>query len=127
MRRRAFFGAVGAALAAVALPVRSVRPRRVLLQESPVAGFQYHHGERLWRHLRPGGPLRLVREPDNRYDRRAVRVEWRGRQLGYVPRSENAAVAQLLDRGEHLAAEIDRLRDGRSPWERVRMRIWLEV
>src|SRR5689334_23732236 len=33
--------------------------------------------------------LDLVREPENPHDANAVRVEWRGRKLGYVPRRDN--------------------------------------
>ena len=33
-----------------------------------------------------GAALSLVREPDNAYDPRAVRVDWQGHKLGYVPR-----------------------------------------
>lgn len=101
-------------------------PAGTLLQTSPLAGFQFHEGARVWRRLSVGDPLVLVREPDNPYDPRAVRVEWRGHKLGYVPRRENVAVAQLLDRGARLTARISGLRDHPDPWERVRMDIHLQ-
>lgn len=96
------------------------------LQFSPLAGFQYHEGEALWPLLAPGQPLELVREPGNPYDGRAVRVEWQGRKLGYIPRMDNAAVAQLLDRGAMVRAQIAGLQENRSPWERVllEVRLW---
>ncbi|MCA0186256.1 MAG: HIRAN domain-containing protein, partial [Proteobacteria bacterium] len=50
---------------------------RVLVQRSPLAGFQYHGAAIHWDALREGDPLKLVREPDNPHDPRAVRVEWR--------------------------------------------------
>lgn len=89
------------------------------LQRSALAGFQYHHGETLWLQLSVGQMLQLVREPDNRYDDRAVRVEWQGYKLGYIPRLDNAAVSQLLDRGERLLAAIAWLNESSNPWERV--------
>lgn len=61
----------------------------------------------------------LTREADNRFDNRAVRVEWQGHKLGYIPRLNNAAVSQLLDRGEMLEATIAGLQNSVNPWERM--------
>ena len=104
-------------------PARATRAATFLIQQSPLAGFQYYAGESLWSQLRAGDALQLVRESTNPYDPRAVRVDWRGQKLGYVPRLENTAVAQMLDRGEPLAARIERLRDDTNPWERIRFTI----
>ncbi|MFZ5557552.1 MAG: HIRAN domain-containing protein [Pseudomonadota bacterium] len=99
--------------------------RPILLQTSPVAGFQYHDGEFAWPFLRPGDRLALIREPENRHDGRAVRIEWEGLKLGYLPRHENHAVAQLLDRDEQLHARILALRESSDPWERVQVAVEL--
>jgi hypothetical protein len=98
---------------------------KILLQSSPLAGFQYHEGKQLWPQMKVGNPLALVREPDNRHDRNAVRVEWQGHMLGYVPRADNAAVARLLDRGTRLEARIVRLQDSSNPWERVLFEVYV--
>jgi len=67
-----------------------------------------------------------MREADNRFDDRAVRVDWQGHKLGYIPRMDNAAVAQLLDRGETLEAAIAGLENSSNPWDRVRVEVkWL--
>ena len=73
---------------------------RMLVQSSPLAGSQFYAASRVWNELRVGDRLTLIREPDNRHDRAAVRVEWRGQQLGYVPRAENRAIASALDAGD---------------------------
>jgi hypothetical protein len=65
----------------------------------------------------------LAREPDNPYDANAVRVEWRGRKLGYVPRRDNAAVARHLDRGTALEARIAALRQNRNRTVRIELDI----
>jgi hypothetical protein len=52
--------------------------------------------------MQVGDHLDLIREPDNRHDRNAIRVEWRGHKLGYVPRAENRAVAAAMDQGDKL-------------------------
>ena len=72
-----------------------------------------------------GACLHLVREPDNAYDPRAVRVEWQGQKLGYVPRMDNAAASHLLDAGHVLQAEVVTLRESDNPWSRVEFAIFL--
>jgi hypothetical protein len=97
---------------------------RMLVQNSPLAGFQYYAGRALWQQIKVGDPLDLVREPENPHDRNAVRVEWRGSKLGYLPRAENRAVAAELDRGTRLAARVAHLREDRSPWRRIGIDIY---
>ncbi|HJX57593.1 MAG TPA: HIRAN domain-containing protein, partial [Thiobacillus sp.] len=99
----------------------------ILLQDSPLAGFQYHAGKALWPQMRVGDALTLIREPDNPHDARAVRVEWRGHKIGYVPRRENADVARLMDDGQTLVARIVRLAEVRDPWSRVRFEILIPL
>ena len=100
---------------------------RILVQSSPVAGFQFHEGKQVWDQLKVGDALALVREPDNVHDARAVRVEWNGHLLGYVPRAENDAVARQLDRGNKLEARIVRLTKHRDPWKRIEFEVFLKL
>jgi hypothetical protein len=110
-----------------ALPLRAQVAAHILLQDSPLAGFQYHAGKTLWPQMQVGDVLTLVREPDNPHDARAVRVEWRGHKIGYVPRRENADVTRLMDGGQLLEARIVRLAEVRDPWSRVRFEILIPV
>lgn len=128
MNKRSFLRGLVAALGAGLAAAPAAAPRRnVLIQRSPLAGFRYHAGEELWPQLAVGQPLALVREPANPHDERAVRIDWHGRKLGYLPRAENAAVAQMLDRGEQLRARIAWLRTSPDPWERVEVAVELAV
>jgi hypothetical protein len=95
----------------------------IVLQRSPLAAFRHYEGREAWPALRVGEPLALARETDNPYDANAVRVEWRGRQLGYVPRRDNAAVARQLDRGTALEARIAALRQNRNRTVRIELDI----
>ncbi|MDT3708231.1 MAG: HIRAN domain-containing protein [Thiobacillus sp.] len=108
-------------------PLQAEVTARILLQDSPLAGFQYHEGRALWPQMQVGDELTLAREPDNPYDSRAVRVEWRGHKIGYVPRRENADVARLMDGGQVLTARIARLAEVRDPWSRVRFEILIPL
>jgi hypothetical protein len=100
---------------------------RILVQNSPLAGFQFHEGKQLWKELKVGDALTLVREPDNPHDPRAVRVDWNGHVLGYVPRAENEAVARQLDRGNRLEARIVRMNKNRDPWKRIEFEVFLKL
>lgn len=98
---------------------------KLLVQSSPLAGFQFYAGRESWDAMKAGDVLVLVREPDNPHDPRAVRVEWRGRKLGYLPRAENRAVAEEMDRGGQVAARIARLERHRDPWKRIRIEVFV--
>jgi hypothetical protein len=100
---------------------------RMLVQSSPLAGFQYHEAATLWDEMKVGDALTLVREADNPHDANAVRVEWQGRKLGYVPRRENRAVASHMDRGIAIEARISRLKQARNPWERVEFEVFVRL
>ena len=98
---------------------------RILVQSSPLAGFQYHDGAALWGELKPGDALTLTREPDNTFDANAVGVSWHGQKLGYLPRAENRAVAKEMDSGGRVEARIARLRNHRNPWQRILLEVYV--
>jgi HIRAN domain len=97
------------------------------VQSSPLAGSQYYAVGAQWQQMQVGDRLELIREPDNRHDKHAIRVEWRGHKLGYVPRAENRAVAAALDGGDKLVARIARLSEHPDPWQRVRFEVFVEL
>jgi hypothetical protein len=99
----------------------------MLVQSSPLAGFQYHAGTAVWERMQAGDALTLIREPDNPHDVNAVRVEWQGQQLGYLPRAENQAIAIELDRGSRVEARIARLRAAKNPWQRVLIDVFIGI
>ena len=111
-------------LCALSLAVQA-QTVKLLVQSSPLAGFQYHTGAAVWNDLKVGDQLTLIREPGNANDTRAVRVEWRGNQLGYLPRVENEAVAAAMDRGERVEGRIAALVEHRNPWRRVRIEVFV--
>ncbi len=107
------------------LTAASAEGVRILVQSSPLAGSQFHALGEVRSQMLVGDTLTLVREPDNLHDRNAIRVDWRGRQIGYVPRSHNRAVAAAMDAGEPFVARISRLKDDPDPWQRVEFEVLL--
>jgi hypothetical protein len=115
-----------AAALALTAAVAHAQAVKLLVQSSPLAGFRYHEAAAVWSELRTGDPLDLTREPANPHDANAVRVERRGKLLGYVPRDQNAALAWAMDRGENVTARISRLRDHPNPRLRIEFEVFVE-
>lgn len=99
------------------------KPRCGELFSGFIAGFQYADGARLLGQMQLGDPLLLAREPANPHDRLAVKVSWRERKLGYIPRPQNAAIARLLDLGTPLTARIVAINPGQETWTQVEMTV----
>lgn len=124
--RRALLAIAALALASAQLGAQNAEVR-MLVQSSPLAGFQYYQGRQLWDEIKVGDLLTLAREPANPHDSNAVRVEWRGHPLGYVPRRENRAVARHMDSGGSVEARVSRLREHRNPWQRIEFEIFVKL
>ena len=92
---------------------------RIIVQHSPLAGFRYYDGKSLWEEIKVGDRLALLREPDNLHDGNAVRIEWNGRKIGYVPRRENAHLARQMDHGAAVEGRITGLHEYRNGRNRV--------
>ena len=89
---------------------------RIVVQHAPLAGFVYYDGKAVWDRIKTGDRLTLIREPTNPHDANAVRIEWQGHMLGYVPRRDNADLARQMDHGaraEGRVTELHRAANGR--------------
>ncbi len=57
--------------------------------------------------LQSGQKLKLLREPNNPHDSKAIAVfTSNGHKLGYVPRTHNPLPADLMDNGHKLTASL---------------------
>ena len=110
-RRRllALFGL--APIAPVAAAASRVRPREpVKLLWTRVNGEAYYALRESLPTLAVGDEVTLRREPENRYDKRAVEVlDADGRKLGYVARVDNPALARMMDAGDCFRATVSRV------------------
>lgn len=85
-----------------------------------VAGVQYYDALEAWAELSVGTELHLEPEPDNRYDRHAVKLMLGDKQIGYIPRSENRHMAKLLNAGwEPYDVRIQSIFNERDMAERI--------
>lgn len=101
--------------------------RRHLLQTCPLAGFRHHEAEALWPYLTVGDTLQLIREPGSPHDPYAVRVEWNGRKLGYIPAAQSRSTRRMMDRGYLLEARIGGLKAHGNPCNRVVIEVRMAV
>src|SRR3954453_20492936 len=99
----------------------------ILVQVSMTAGLRYHEAKAVWEEMQVGDPLTLVREPENPYDARAVRVEWHGHKLGYIPRTENEAVGRQMDRGNPLQARLTKLVHYRNHPRKLELEVFVPL
>jgi len=126
VNRRGFFAAALIAGLSVLANRTAAQQVRILVQSSPLAGFNYHQAPEVWQEMRIGDALNREREPENVHDPRAISVRWRSHKLGYVPRAQNAALAWAMDRGEILDARVSRLRPHRNPRKRIEFEVYVE-
>jgi len=113
-------------LASAALAEPASRAR-VLVQTTLAAGLRHYEAKAVWDRMQPGDPLELVRESANPHDQNAVRVDWDGHVLGYVPQADNADIARQLDRGQSLKARIVKLAKYRNHRRKLELEIYLEL
>lgn len=100
---------------------------RIVVQDAPLAGFVYYDGRAVWDQMRKGDPLTIVREAANPHDANAIRIEWHGQVLGYVPRRDNADLARQLDRGARVEARITELTRSTNGRHRVSYEIYVPL
>ena len=62
-----------------------------------ITGTKYYHGQDF---IKPGMKVNLVKEPDNEYDKEAIRVEIPGlNQIGHVANSPYTVIGDSLSAG----------------------------
>ena len=101
------------------LPAADGPSARIVVQDAPLAGFVYYDGKAVWGRMKVGDRLSLVREPANPHDPNAIRLEWQGNMLGYVPRKDNADLARQMDFGAAAEARITALNKASNGRNRI--------
>ncbi|HOT13998.1 MAG TPA: HIRAN domain-containing protein [Bacteroidales bacterium] len=93
-----------------------------------IAGFTYYDGPIVFNELKIGTELRLVAEPDNRYDPKAVALYFGEHKLGFVPRGENSPISKLLEQGyaEIFETRIQRINATDHPENQVGVVVYLK-
>lgn len=98
----------------------------IFLFDTHIAGTSYIDGfEELEAHLNEDDKLDFFREPDNKYDKRAIVIKTiDGVKIGYVPRYDNAIFSRLMDAGKLLFGRI-LSKEGSGRWVRINIKVYL--
>ena len=98
----------------------------IFLFDTHIAGTSYIDGiEEREAHLNEDDKLDFFREPDNKYDKRAIVIKTiDGVKIGYVPRYDNAIFSRLMDAGKLLFGRISS-KEGSGRWVRINIKVYL--
>lgn len=86
-----------------------------------LAGVQYSDYQLICVSLKPGTIVRLVGEPQNRYDNMAIRVEYKGISIGYIP-ARTVLQSELWNyhkRGAKIVAVITAFNKNNPTWSAI--------
>lgn len=126
--RRDILKVIGLSTAGVVVPpINRFQTIHLELASFCIAGFAYHQGPSIRQHLNLSTPVKLISEPGNMHDQNAVRIEAKGKMLGYVPRKLNLTISHLLKQHAHLHAEIINLQKDGPMWEAVTVRVSIKT
>lgn len=110
----------------------AVFTRDILLMHTMINGSMHVKNiHRLARQLKAGDRVRLVLEPDNPADPRAILVrDKKNRKLGYIPRKKNEVLFHLMDAGKHLYGtvtdgDIGEIADPDSTWIEIYIDVFM--
>ena len=100
--------------------------REIFLFDTHVAGTGYIVGiEDLEPYLQVEDRLDFFREPENRFDPKAIVVKTRdGVKIGYVPRVDNVIFSRLMDAGKLLFGRISSKKMS-GKWLSVSIKVYL--
>ena len=92
-----------------------------------VAGFQRYDGMTVVDRIKPGAVLKMVAEPENPYDPNAVKLEFDGVKLGYIPRDKNwdAAIMAFYGHGDVFECRVSQVDPEAEPWKQVRVTMFV--
>lgn len=74
-----------------------------------------------------GAALEITAEPDNPCDPFAVRLDYLGAQIGYLPRSQNQVISRLLQQGAPVECHIARIDEDAPPWQAVTVKVSIQI
>ncbi len=96
----------------------------IILTGTYVSGLMFTNDPMtVYAEMSEGDTLQLSREPTNDYDRRAIAImDAKGRKVGYVPHSINCIIANLMDGGKDVYAQVGSLEKRYGEPE-----IWIDI
>lgn len=98
---------------------------KVYLKQCFVRGFRYYEGPEMIDFINTTGMVELVREPKNKYDKRAIAIHFEGKKIGYLPQESNKTISILMDTGLlNFHCEITQIEKEAADWEKIRVAVY---
>lgn len=73
-----------------------------------------------------GVEVQFFREPNNKYDSKAIVVKDKdGNKLGYIPRDKNEILSRLMDAGKLLYGKV-KGKEKIGEWAKIEMEVYLK-
>ena len=94
-------------------------------------GYRGHKDRYYQKALKKGDRLKLLLEPKNKYDEKAILVlDPKGKKLGYIPRVKNEVLYHLMDAGKELfgivhGGDIGDHLDERDSWIEIYIDVYM--
>jgi hypothetical protein len=86
-----------------------------------IAGFTYYEGVDAFKDLQIGTELRLLAEPENKFDDAAVAIYHQDKKLGYVPKNKNEYMSKFLNSGhtDLFAVKVNKVSPAEHPEQQI--------
>jgi len=92
-----------------------------------VAGVRFHQANEVIHELKQGEKLKLVPEPENKFDPNAVKIMKDETMLGYVPKKYSSETSAMLEIGKPIFCILTEINPKAEPWERLKVEIVEEL
>jgi hypothetical protein len=100
------------------LEAKTVKKQKLL--QCFVAGFRYYNGPQLLDKMEIGDTIKLVRDPNNKYDNKAIALYFQNNKIGFIPQMDNQVISNMMDANLlELQAEISYVNPKKDTWEQV--------
>ena len=101
--------------------------QEIFLFSTYVAGTTHVENiDALEQDLDKGVRLDFFREPNNKYDSRAIVIKTQGgEKIGYVPKQDNVIFARLMDAGKLLFGKIES-KEKKGSWLKINIKVYLQ-
>ena len=101
--------------------------RDIFLFDTQVAGTSHVEGiAEIVTTLEIGKKLLFFREPDNDYDKHAIKIKTtQGAKIGYVPQNDNLIFSRLMDAGKNLFGKVTAIKE-KGNWYQIKIDIFLK-
>ena len=90
-----------------------------------VAGVQYSDYQRVIKKIKLGEQVRFIGEPSNAFDKYAIRIEYKGVKIGYVPANSAQQHGLWSEHGAHsvIVGVITAVNSSNPTWHLITVQI----